>query len=281
MGLQAGAVGNHEFDRGYDWLADPETHGLDGEGLAGWPSLGANVGGSEPRRLDRGHDRVRRQGRSRGRGDPADPHPGLAGRHRGPDLRRPDRRREHRGGAAEGRTTSPTSWCCSPTRAPRTPTARRPHRSRRLRRHRQRRLATTSTRSCSGHTHAKYACDRRRPARAADRPVRRRPGQARHDASTPPPTTSPRSRPARSSTSAPAPRPPDPAVAALVADAVADSRTSSAWCRSARSTEDITRAKNAGRLARTAAASPRSATSSPTCSCRPPRTPRSRRSSRS
>ena len=47
MGLQAGAVGNHEFDRGYDWLADPASHGIDGEGLAQWPSLGANVGGSE------------------------------------------------------------------------------------------------------------------------------------------------------------------------------------------------------------------------------------------
>ncbi len=47
MGLDAGAVGNHEFDRGYDWLADPATHGVDGLGLAEWPSLGANVGGSE------------------------------------------------------------------------------------------------------------------------------------------------------------------------------------------------------------------------------------------
>ncbi len=47
MGLDAGAVGNHEFDRGYDWLADPATHGIDGLGLAQWPSLGTNVGGSE------------------------------------------------------------------------------------------------------------------------------------------------------------------------------------------------------------------------------------------
>jgi len=47
MGLDAGAVGNHEFDRGYQWLADPDTHGIDGEGLAQWPSLGANVEGSE------------------------------------------------------------------------------------------------------------------------------------------------------------------------------------------------------------------------------------------
>lgn len=47
MGLDAGAVGNHEFDRGYDWLADPAKHGIDGQGLAGWPSLGANVSGSD------------------------------------------------------------------------------------------------------------------------------------------------------------------------------------------------------------------------------------------
>ena len=47
MGLDAGAVGNHEFDRGYDWLADPATHGIDGDGLARWTSLGANVGGAE------------------------------------------------------------------------------------------------------------------------------------------------------------------------------------------------------------------------------------------
>ena len=48
MGLDAGAVGNHEFDRGYDWLADPATHGVDGTGFAGWPTLGANVEGESP-----------------------------------------------------------------------------------------------------------------------------------------------------------------------------------------------------------------------------------------
>lgn len=29
MNLLVAAVGNHEFDRGYDWLADPSTHGID------------------------------------------------------------------------------------------------------------------------------------------------------------------------------------------------------------------------------------------------------------
>lgn len=48
MGLQVGAAGNHEFDRGYDWLADPATHGVDGTGLAEWPTLGANVEGESP-----------------------------------------------------------------------------------------------------------------------------------------------------------------------------------------------------------------------------------------
>ncbi|WP_340291656.1 bifunctional metallophosphatase/5'-nucleotidase, partial [Aquipuribacter hungaricus] len=48
MGLITSAVGNHEFDRGYDFLADDETHGVRGEGLAGFPMLGANVSGETP-----------------------------------------------------------------------------------------------------------------------------------------------------------------------------------------------------------------------------------------
>lgn len=45
MGLATSAVGNHEFDRGYDFLADDATHGVTGDGLAQWPTLGANVDG--------------------------------------------------------------------------------------------------------------------------------------------------------------------------------------------------------------------------------------------
>ena len=48
MGLVTGAVGNHEFDRGYDFLADEATHGVSGDGLADWTSLGANVEGESP-----------------------------------------------------------------------------------------------------------------------------------------------------------------------------------------------------------------------------------------
>ncbi len=48
MDLDASAVGNHEFDRGYDWLSDPVTHGVDGEGRAEWLTLGANVEGEDP-----------------------------------------------------------------------------------------------------------------------------------------------------------------------------------------------------------------------------------------
>ncbi|WP_456599382.1 ExeM/NucH family extracellular endonuclease [Blastococcus sp. SYSU DS0616] len=46
MGLQASAVGNHEFDRGFDDLTG--RVGVDGEsGLAGFPYLGANVYGED------------------------------------------------------------------------------------------------------------------------------------------------------------------------------------------------------------------------------------------
>ena len=50
MGLAVGAVGNHEFDRGYDWLADPDAHGVNGTAgeFAQWPTLGANVEGENP-----------------------------------------------------------------------------------------------------------------------------------------------------------------------------------------------------------------------------------------
>jgi 5'-nucleotidase len=48
MGLVTSAVGNHEFDRGYDFLADDDTHGLYGDGLAAFTSLGANVEGEQP-----------------------------------------------------------------------------------------------------------------------------------------------------------------------------------------------------------------------------------------
>ena len=48
MDLDASAVGNHEFDRGYDWLSDPVTHGVDGQGRAEWVTLGANVAGEDP-----------------------------------------------------------------------------------------------------------------------------------------------------------------------------------------------------------------------------------------
>ena len=48
IGLVTGAVGNHEFDRGHDFLADDATHGTTGSGLAGWSSLGANVEGESP-----------------------------------------------------------------------------------------------------------------------------------------------------------------------------------------------------------------------------------------
>ncbi len=41
MGLQASAVGNHEFDRGFDDLTG--RVGVDGTGLADFPYLGANV----------------------------------------------------------------------------------------------------------------------------------------------------------------------------------------------------------------------------------------------
>jgi 5'-nucleotidase len=48
LGLQVSASGNHEFDRGYGWLSDPRTHGVDGAGQATWPTLGANVEGETP-----------------------------------------------------------------------------------------------------------------------------------------------------------------------------------------------------------------------------------------
>ena len=46
MGVAVSAVGNHEFDRGYADLV--ETVGVDGSGAASFPYLGANVEGESP-----------------------------------------------------------------------------------------------------------------------------------------------------------------------------------------------------------------------------------------
>ena len=121
--LNASAVGNHEFDKGF---ADLTDRVIAGGTNATWDYLGRE-------RLPQGHDDAgaagvrdprhgRRLGRRHRRGHRGDPVAGQPRRHHRARLRRPGRRGQPRRRAAERRRRRPTArpTCSSPatTRAP-------------------------------------------------------------------------------------------------------------------------------------------------------------------
>ena len=95
LDLDASAVGNHEFDKGWADLRD-RVIGAPGAENAEWDYLGANVyaeGTEDPVLPEYGTYRERRPDRRRDRcGHGGDQHPGQPRRHHRDRLRQPDRR---------------------------------------------------------------------------------------------------------------------------------------------------------------------------------------------
>ena len=110
LGLQASAVGNHEFDKGFTDLTDRI---IAGGTNAKWAYLGANVylkGTTTPGAAGvHGPRHGRRQGRRDRRRHPGDAVAGQPGRHHPARHRQPGRRRQPRGRRSSRTATRPTA----------------------------------------------------------------------------------------------------------------------------------------------------------------------------